>query len=334
MRLHRIPLFPPFVTFYAMKSEVRGNFCTVSFVFRNNLKKEDLRRVNSHLREIDIRDHASLKVYSAENQCAVDILCAPRDIYLYCVIRGNVTLSANFIPHVLDLGTAEAIFLAYPKEAWNVRVMASKDTEFYTIRMDVSTLHKLINPAFNDHQLEGSSRLNMRDLMKMIPVSPALMICFDQLLHHKIKAPFNEIFERAKFLEIFSLLMESAFGQPMEACPVALSHAIESKLQQVRRHIIDHLDASPDPDKLAVLYDLQRQTLREGFKYIFGKTIHQYHTDHKLEHAMRKLNEGEMLVKEVAFSIGYQNPSHFISAFKKKFGFTPKQYLKRETLQV
>jgi AraC-like DNA-binding protein len=42
------------------------------------------------------------------------------------------------------------------------------------------------------------------------------------------------------------------------------------------------------------------------------------------------LASGELLVKEIAFKIGYQNPSHFISAFKKKYGYTPKQYLKQE----
>ena len=32
-------------------------------------------------------------------------------------------------------------------------------------------------------------------------------------------------------------------------------------------------------------------------------------------------------VNEVATQIGYTNPSHFIAAFRKKFGVTPKKYL-------
>jgi AraC-like DNA-binding protein len=172
----------------------------------------------------------------------------------------------------------------------------------------------------------------MRDLMKLIPVSPALQMCFEQLLHHKIQHPFQAIFERAKFLEIFSLIMESAFGQRLDACPVMMSPAIEQKIQHVRRHIIDHIEESPNPDQLAVTYELPRQTLKEGYKYMYGKTIHQFHTEHKLESAMQMLTSGELLVKEVAFKIGYQNPSHFISAFKKKYGYTPKQFLKRETV--
>jgi AraC-like DNA-binding protein len=39
------------------------------------------------------------------------------------------------------------------------------------------------------------------------------------------------------------------------------------------------------------------------------------------------LDTGKYKVNEVAFQIGYTNPSHFIAAFRKKFGITPKKYL-------
>jgi AraC-like DNA-binding protein len=200
--------------------------------------------------------------------------------------------------------------------------------------MAVGTMHTLINPAFDAKNLQQESRLNMRDLMRLIPVNPTLMMSFDQLLHHKLNPPFNTLYEQAKFLEIFSLIMESAFGQPADVCPVAMSPSIEQKLNQVRRHIIDNPADMPDPDKLALLYELPRNTLKEGYRFKYGKTIHQFHSDHRMESAMQMLSTGEMLVKEIAFKIGYQNPSHFISAFKKKYGCTPKHYLMRDRLNV
>ncbi len=39
------------------------------------------------------------------------------------------------------------------------------------------------------------------------------------------------------------------------------------------------------------------------------------------------LNQGSYNVNEVAIQLGYSNSSHFIEAFKKKFGTTPKKYL-------
>jgi AraC-like DNA-binding protein len=34
-------------------------------------------------------------------------------------------------------------------------------------------------------------------------------------------------------------------------------------------------------------------------------------------------------VSEVAYALGYGNPSHFITAFKKKYQITPKKYLQQ-----
>lgn len=282
--------------------------------------------------EVEITDHAQVLGYQCTGDGVTDFDADPLDIYLFCTRQGRIHLHVSFIPHPLELCSGEAIFLAYPRSTWNVKLQAQESSDFFVMRMGVSTLHRLINPSFDEHQLDPAQRINMRDLMRLIPVSPSVLSCFDQLLHHKSKPPFSAMFERAKFLEIFSQLMESSFGQPLDTCPVAMSPAIEFKLSKVRRHIIDHVDEAPDPDRLAVLYELPRNTLREGYRFVYGKTIHQYHADHKLESAMQMLNSGELLVKEVAFKIGYQNPSHFIAAFKKKYGYTPKQFFKRETV--
>ena len=44
--------------------------------------------------------------------------------------------------------------------------------------------------------------------------------------------------------------------------------------------------------------------------------------------AKKMLNDGSYNVNEVSFELGYSTASHFISAFKKKYDITPKQYLK------
>lgn len=288
-----------------------------------------MKKASLSYQEVIISDYAVVRNYQADHGHSFDIQANPLQIYLFCAKANSLRLHVSFIPHPLELGSSEAIFLAFPKGEWTVKAVADEGGEFFVMQMEVSTLHTMINPSFDAQHLEAPQRVNMRDLMRLIPVNPALLICFEQLFYHKINAPFRLIYEKAKFLEVFSLLMESSFGQPGDTCPVALSPAIESKLHLVRRHIIEHIDEAPDPDKLALQYDLPRNTLREGYRFVYGKTIHQYHTDHKLESALQMLTNGEMLVKEVAFSIGYQNPSHFISAFKKKFGYTPKQFLKR-----
>ena len=282
-----------------------------------------------HAAEVEIKDQGVVRFYHFDQHQSVDLEAGSLELFLFCVRQAHVTLHASFIPHPIELSSGEAIFLAFPRDAWRVKIVAENGTEFYTVRMEAAHLHKLMNPAFNTKSLEEESRFNMRDLMRLIPVHPALMMCFDQVIHHKLNPPFSSLFEKAKFLEIFSLLMEAAFGQPGNVCPVAMSPAIESKLSKVRKHIMDNIDEVPDLDLLAHQYELPRNTLKEGYKFLYGSSLHQFHADYKMESAMQLLASGEMLVKEIAFHIGYQNPSHFITAFKKKFGYTPKQFLKQ-----
>jgi AraC-like DNA-binding protein len=285
-------------------------------------------------RQVVVKGYATVDMYHTRAMESVEIVAQPMEIYLVCAREGRASIRTSFIPHPIELAGGEAIFLAFPKQPWTARIFSQSDLDFYTLRMEASTLHTLINPSFDQEQLHAAKKVDMRDFTKLIAVSPTLLGCFDQLIHHKLKPPFHLLFEQAKFLEIFSLLMEAASGQHMDACPVMITPAIESKLHQVRRHIINHIDVVPDPDHLAVIYELPRNTLKEGYRYVFGKTIHQYHADHKLESAMQMLNSGELLVKEIAFKIGYQNPSHFIAAFKKKFGYTPKFFLKQQANRI
>lgn len=279
--------------------------------------------------EIPIEELALVTYYKAAGRSTLEFNAEAADIFLFCVKKGDAVLQASFIPHPLEIASSEAIFLAFPRGQWSITQILESGSEAFVVRMETTALHRLIDPRFDKQHFESAQKINLRDLMRLIPVNPSLMLCFEQLVHNRMQPHFGKIFQKAKFLEIFSLLMEAAFHQTPEICPVAMSPSIEGKLQQVRRHIMEHLDESPDPEELALLYELPKTTLREGYRYVYGKTIHQFHADHKLESAMQMLNEGEMLVKEVAFKIGYQNPSHFISAFKKRYGFTPKQYLKQ-----
>ena len=46
-----------------------------------------------------------------------------------------------------------------------------------------------------------------------------------------------------------------------------------------------------------------------------------------MEHARRLLESNQHNVNEVGLKVGYSTSSHFIAAFKKKYGTTPKKYI-------
>ena len=66
-----------------------------------------------------------------------------------------------------------------------------------------------------------------------------------------------------------------------------------------------------------------QQTLKKGFKELFGTTIWGYYNNLRMETAKDLLINQEKSIAEVADNIGYKNPQHFTVAFKKKYGILP-----------
>lgn len=70
--------------------------------------------------------------------------------------------------------------------------------------------------------------------------------------------------------------------------------------------------------------DTDNQVL-ETFRRYTGKSIHNYLTQRRLEHARRLLQNG-VSVTEACYQSGFSDCSGFITLFKKHFGITPGKY--------
>ena len=73
--------------------------------------------------------------------------------------------------------------------------------------------------------------------------------------------------------------------------------------------------------------DICLKKLKQGFKHVYGTSVFSFLIDYKMQVSKRLLSSGEYNVNEVALKVGYSTATHFINAFKKKFGTTPKKYL-------
>jgi AraC-like DNA-binding protein len=83
----------------------------------------------------------------------------------------------------------------------------------------------------------------------------------------------------------------------------------------------------PSLQELADEIGLSLKKLKEGFKQIYGDSVFSFLFDYKLEVARKLLEGGDDNVNEVGLKVGYSTSSHFIAAFKKKYGTTPKKYV-------
>lgn len=65
------------------------------------------------------------------------------------------------------------------------------------------------------------------------------------------------------------------------------------------------------------------------FSRLTGYTPHEYLINTRIEAARELILRRKLTLEQVADSVGYQDTSHFVITFKKKFGQTPREYAER-----
>jgi AraC-like DNA-binding protein len=160
-----------------------------------------------------------------------------------------------------------------------------------------------------------------------------LQLVLHQLFQIQVTENAMAVYYHGKILEVLSLYFSSRTPDT-ESCPFLNDEETVRKIKHAKEHLLKNLEAPPGLKELAKWAGLNEYQLKVGFKEIYGNTVYGYLLDHKLDHARGLLDTGKFQVNEVAYQIGYTNPSHFIAAYRKKFGVTPKKYLMHNVRKV
>ena len=78
--------------------------------------------------------------------------------------------------------------------------------------------------------------------------------------------------------------------------------------------------------KIALNFGISESKLKTTFKKIFSRTIFEYIRDLRFKYAEKLIKDNELSILEIAYEVGYSNPSHFSQAFKDRYGVLPKAY--------
>ncbi|RZF60089.1 helix-turn-helix transcriptional regulator [Sphingobacterium corticibacterium] len=95
------------------------------------------------------------------------------------------------------------------------------------------------------------------------------------------------------------------------------------KILLAKEIIEEDLSKNHSIPELAKQVGTNVQYLKKYFKQYFGKTVMNYITEKKMEHAKELILTGDHRVSDVARMTGYKHSTHFTTAFKRHFGFIP-----------
>ncbi len=218
-------------------------------------------------------------------------------------------------------------FIIYnPQNALFLNIVLPPGGRIVIFHIDIQRMHKLFLPE--DENLHFLSRENIdKKFYNEKEIIPSVYSVLEQIYFLNSPENTKSLFIKAKGLELLSLYFGTTENKSYESCPFLYDENNVEKIRNARQILQYRMLNPPSLKELALEIGLNEYQLKVGFKNIYGSPVFQYLNDYKLEKAKTMLYTGKYKVNEAAYQIGYSNPSHFIAAFKKKFGFTPKKFL-------
>nr|WP_320191170.1 AraC family transcriptional regulator [uncultured Desulfobacter sp.] len=159
-------------------------------------------------------------------------------------------------------------------------------------------------------------------------MNPAINICIHEILGCTYIDSRRHLFLGSKALE----LMRFGFDQfnpdkgPDISC-FNLETGSPNFVHKARDIMMSDIKNPPSLTELSRMVGVNRTTLSQSFRKVYGVTIFNFLRTFRLEESKRLLQTGNRSVSEVAFEVGYAQQRTFSKEFKKYFGDTPSDYL-------
>tara|TARA_B100000902_G_C26787941_1_gene658352 strand:+ start:22 stop:621 length:600 start_codon:yes stop_codon:yes gene_type:complete len=196
-----------------------------------------------------------------------------------------------------------------------------------SVLISIKKFHKLFSEDSNNIQFLKEEK-NKQKYYYENKISNKIFLVLNELKRLNLNSSTKNLFIKAKIYELFSHLYNRNIDQNIEQCPFLNNEENFKKIQKAKNIIINNMTKPPTLIELSNEINLSLKKLKEGFKKIYGKPVYQFLLEYKMELAKKLLTENSYNVNEVSLKLGYSTSSHFITAFKNKYGITPKNFKK------
>lgn len=187
--------------------------------------------------------------------------------------------------------------------------------------------------------LEGKGQLSdnpVRNIRYHLIISVALTsrVCVEGGMSHNAAYTLSDIYiqkadkceDCEKLLDLFEI-MQLDFAARMHA--MQKHDVVSIHVRKCIDYIYAHLHEKRSVKELAAFVGLNSSYLSKLFAKETGTSITDFIANAKLTTAENMLKFSEFTYLEISLALGFSSQSAFISAFKKKYGVTPKQYRER-----
>ena len=170
---------------------------------------------------------------------------------------------------------------------------------------------------------------------RMLAQNSAVCVCFEEEELQKQIEKIKNLADEIRRNDTYSrLIAESLLNEIMAAfarkCETATSEKIivSRHVSKVLHYIDGNFRKNLSVSLLAQIFGLNSHYLGSLFMTEVGKSIPQYILDIRLILAAQLLSASSLSINEIAYECGFSSPSYFILKFRKRYGRTPRQYMR------
>ena len=232
----------------------------------------------------------------------------------------------HFGPHyVIEVKSENSLLLYNPNQKLPINLSLQPKTKYVIFIVSIKVFHSFFSqvaeiiPFLDEENKDKKYYLDK-------PLTPSEILVLNQLFNDHNNNSLSALYVKGKVYELLSLYFNRNQDND-QACPFLDNEDNVEKIKKAKQIIIENISEPPTLQELADTIGLTLSKLKDGFKHIYGESVFNFLLDYKLEYARKMLLSKKHNVSEISLQIGYSTPSHFISAFKKKYGTTPKQYI-------
>ncbi|MDO9365003.1 MAG: AraC family transcriptional regulator [Methylotenera sp.] len=242
------------------------------------------------------------------------------DTFMIGTAFGSQITQEEYLPEcTVKLGGNLTLFRHANRFQFDSIQSTTQPMDLTFVTLPTSSLKLLIGEQHTEYLL---SALDISDAPSVAshPVPLRITNILKSAISPHLKGRMKQLYSQAKVLEYLCKLIEYIEQQN------GLLHHEQKRVSTIHEinDLLSHLEGKlPSIAELAEWACMSAQTLNQEFCKEFGLTIHRFMSKKRLEEAHSTIQETTIPLKTLATRLGYSHVNHFITAFKREFGYTP-----------
>ncbi|MFX0555912.1 helix-turn-helix transcriptional regulator [Maribacter sp. CXY002] len=249
-----------------------------------------------------------------------------RYIQFHFCLKGGGKFIFNDGNYALEVSEENSLLLYNTQLDLPLNLVLTPNSWMVTVVMTIRKFHSLFSDEASYIPFLSNENQEKKYYAQE-PVSAAIAVVLSQIINYNLHPTIKKLYIKGKVYELISLYFNKSTDASIEQCPFLVDEDNVKRIRRAKEIVITNMAEPPTLPDLAQEIGLSLKRLKEGFKQVYGDSVYSFLFDYKMEHARRLLESGQYNVNEIGLKIGYSTSSHFIAAFKKKYGTTPKKYV-------